>query len=51
MSRAVFAHAVPKKGVDEKRCSVNAVVDDVLWLGYAKVILKSDNELAIVKLL
>jgi len=51
LSRAVFAHAVTKKGIDEKRFSVNAVVDDVLWLGYAKVILKSDNEPAIVKLL
>ena len=28
---------------------MNVVVDDVLWLGYAKIILKSDNETAIVK--
>ena len=51
LSRAVFAHAVSKKGIDEKRLSVDAVVDDVLWIGYAKVIPKSDNEPAIVKLL
>ena len=51
LSRAAFALAVPKKGIDEKRFAVDAVVDDVLWLGYAKVILKSDNGPAIVKLL
>ena len=51
LGRAEFAHAVPKKGIDEKRFSVDAVVDDVLWLGYAKVILKSDNEPAIIKFL
>ena len=51
LSRAVLAHAVPKKGIDEKRFSVDAVVDDVLWLGYAKVILKTGNEAPTVKLL
>ena len=51
LSRAIFARAVSKKGIDEKRFSVDAVVDDVLWLGYPKVILKSNNEPAIVKLL
>ena len=50
-SRAVFAHAVPKTGVDDKRFAVDFIVDDVLWIGYAKVILKSDNETAIIKLL
>ena len=30
---------------------MNVVVDDVLWLGYAKVMLKTDKEPAIVKLL
>ena len=50
-SKAVFAHTVPRKGVDEKRFSVDMVVADVLWLGYSKVLLKSDNEPAIVKLL
>ena len=50
-SKAVFAHAVPRKGIDEKRFSVDMVVADVLWLRYSKVLLKSDNEPAIVKLL
>ena len=40
-----------RKGIDEKRFSVDMVVEDVLWLGYSKVLLKSDNEPAIVKLL
>ncbi len=51
LSRTVFAHAVHKKGVDDKRFAADIIVDDVLWLGYAKVILKSDNEPAIIKLL
>ena len=50
-SKAVFAQAVPQKGIDEKRFAVDVVVESVLWLGYSQVILKSDNEPAIVKLL
>ena len=50
-SKAVFAHVVPTKGIDEKGFSVDALVSDVKWLGYSKVTLKSDNEPAIVKLL
>ena len=51
LSRSVFAHAVPRKGIDDKRYAVDMVVQDVLWLGYSKVLLKSDNEPAVVKLL
>ena len=47
----MFAHAVVRKGIDEKRYAVDCIVRDVLWLGYAEVLLKSDNEPAIVKLL
>ena len=36
--------------MDEKRHAVDIIVDDVVWLGYSKVILKSDNEPAIIKL-
>ena len=50
-SKALFAHVVPVKGIDEKGFAVDALVDDVKWLGYSKVTLKSDNEPAIVKLL
>ena len=50
-SKAVFAHAVPAKGVDERGFAVDALVGDIKWLGYSRVTLKSDNEPAIVKLL
>ena len=50
-SKSLFAHVVPSKGVDEKGFAVDALVDDVRWLGYSRVTLKSDNEPAIVKLL
>ena len=40
-----------RKGIDEKRFSVDMVVEDVVWLGYSKVLLKSKNEPAIGKLL
>ena len=51
LSKAIFAVAVPKKGIDKKRFSVAAIVDAVKWLGYVKVMLKTDNEPAILKLL
>ena len=47
-SKAVFGHVVPQKGVDEKGFSVSALVEDIRWLGYTKLILKSDNEPSIV---
>ena len=50
-SKAVFAHTVPVKGADEGGFAVKAIVDDVVWLGYAKIVLKTDNEPAILKLL
>ena len=50
-SKAVFAHVVPKKGVDEDGFAVKCIVDDVKWLGYTKVVLKTYNEPAILKLL
>ena len=50
-SKAIFAHAMPSKGDDERGFAVRCLVDDVLWLGYSRVILKSDNEPAIAKLL
>ena len=50
-SKALFAHAVVAKGADAEGFAVQCVVEDVLWLGYSRVILKSDNEPAIVRLL
>ena len=48
-SKAVFAHTVPVKGADEGGFAVKAIVDDVVWLGYTKLVLKTVNELAILK--
>ena len=50
-SKSVFAHVVPSKGIDGSGFAVSALVEDVKWLGYSKITLKSDNEPAIVKLL
>ena len=50
-SKAIFGHVVPKKGIDEKNSAVDLLVEDVKWLGYTKLTLKSNNEPAIVKLL
>lgn len=48
-SKALFAHAVAVKGPDADGFAVQCIVEDVLWLGYPRVILKSDNEPAIVR--
>ena len=50
-SRSVFGHVVPQKGIDPKRYAVDMIVEDILWLGYSEIVLKTDNEVAIVKLL
>ena len=50
-SRSVFGHVVPQKGIDPKRFAVDCIVEDVMRLGYSQVLLKSDNEPAITKLL
>ena len=42
---------VPSKGIDEKNWSVSVLTDDVKWLGHTRLILKSDNEKAIVRVL
>ena len=50
-SRAIFAHVVRRKGVDEEGYAVKRLAEDVEWLGYTRIILKSDGESAIVRLL
>ena len=50
-SKAVFAHVVPVKGADGEGFAVKAMFDDVVWLGYTKIVLKTDNKPAILKLL
>ena len=50
-SKSVYAQAVAQKGIDDKRFAVYCIVEDELWLGYPKVLVKSDNEPAIIQLL
>ena len=49
--KAVFAHVIHKKGVEADGYSVARLAEDVRWLGYRKIIPKSDNEPAILQLL
>jgi len=51
MSKVISAHVVKSKGVDDDGYAVEKLTRDILWLGYSKVNLKSDNETAIVALL
>ena len=50
-SDSPVAPGVPRKGLDDKGFIVRCVADDVAWLGYSRVILKPDIELAIVAVL
>ena len=50
-SRALFAHPVPKKGVDDKGFIVESMVKDIMWLGYPRVLLKCDCEPSTLALL
>ncbi len=49
--KAVFAHTVDVKGPGEDRYAVQRLAEDICWLGYTRVLLRSDNEPAILKLL
>ena len=51
LSKAVFGHVVQKKGLHKKGFAVDTIVVGIKSLGYTKVMLKSDNEPAILKLL
>ena len=46
-SGSTFAHGVSRKGHDDKGFIVPCVADDVAWLGYSRVILKSEHEPAL----
>ena len=50
-SKGLFAHAVVHKGVDSDRYVVDKVVEECQWLGYTRLMLKSDNEPAIALLI
>ena len=49
-SKNVFAHVIPQKGDDEDHYCAKLAVADIEWLGHTKVIIKTDNERAIVAL-
>ena len=51
MTKCIFAHLLPQKGMDLEHYAVERLKKDIFWLGHTKVILKSDNEHAIVALL
>lgn len=51
MSKAISAHAVSCKGIGADGYAVEKLKRDILWLGYSRVTLRSDNEPAIVALL
>ena len=46
-TKAIFAHVVPCKGVDEDDYVTNLVIKSLEWLGHTAMILKADNERAL----
>ena len=50
-SKCIFAHVVPQKGLDPALYAVERLKRDVMWLGHTRLVLKSDNERAILALL
>ena len=48
LTRLVFAPAFRRKGADEH--VVQQIVDNIAWLGHVRLVLRSDNELAILAL-
>ena len=49
--KAVFAHLVPQKGLGGRNVACDFVLCDLEWLGHTRVIVKADNEPAILQLL
>ena len=47
----MFSQVVLVKRVDETGFAIDAITSDVVWMGYTKVMLKTDNDPAILKLL
>ena len=50
-TKFIFAHPVTAKGVSEDQYAADAVAEDIGWLGYPRVLLRSDNEPALLALL
>jgi hypothetical protein len=49
-SKAVFAHAIPVKGADEDHYVADLIASDVAFMGHIRLLLKSDNEPALLAL-
>ena len=49
-SKALFAHCIPCKGADEDKYVASLITSDVAFMGHVKLILKSDNEAALLTL-
>ncbi len=49
-TKCMFAHVIPSKATGEDGYTAGLVVSAVSWIGHVKVILKSDGEPAILKL-
>ncbi len=47
-TKCVFAHVVPCKGRDENSYVVDIICSDIAWLGHVKLLLKTDNEHALL---
>ena len=50
-TKTIFAHAVPKKGLDQEGYVIEQIKQDVLWLGHPAVIIRGDNEPALVQVI
>ena len=48
---AMFAHLIVSKGVGAEGSATEGIVEDLDWLGYTRLLLKSYNEPAVVQLL
>ena len=45
-----MAHVTPCKGLDEDMYTANMIADDILWLGYNSITIKTDNEVSVLAL-
>ena len=49
-SKTILCHVTPSKGLDEDPYTAKIIVEDIVWLGYSAITLKSDNEASILAL-
>ena len=49
-SRSPFIHVVPSKATSNDKFAAERIVDDIVYLGHTRVILRSDNEPALLAL-